>query len=235
MVQTRPCIAHAGLVPHSINRAFMIPWQLITFFGDSVITMPAAAAIAIWLVTAGAWRMALTWSLLFGVALTLVTATKVAFIGWGIGIPGLDFTGISGHAMRACAVLPVVVYLLLQPAGRKLRLVGTLLGAGAGVMIALSRIVLNYHSASEVVIGIGLGTLVAIAFIRRSEDQSGFRLQRWIVGLTLLGLVPTTYAQPAPTHQWVTTVALYLSGSDRPYIRDSRGELARGPAITRQH
>lgn len=213
----------------------MISWQLITFIGDSVITMPAAAAIVLWLISAGAWRMALSWCLLFGGALTIVLATKIAFIGWGIGIPGLDFTGISGHAMRACAVLPVIAYLLLQHARPPVRICGVLLGFAAALMIGLSRLVLHVHSASEVVTGIGLGTLVAIAFIRQSEGQPGLHLQRWVVGLTMLGLVPTTHAQPAPTHQWVTTVALYLSGHDRPFVRKPNGELARAPGNTSEN
>ena len=37
------------------------------------------------------------------------TASKVAFIGWGLGLSALDFTGISGHAMIASAVYPLLL------------------------------------------------------------------------------------------------------------------------------
>src|SRR5690606_16724813 len=105
----------------------------ITFMGDSIVTLPIAAAIAIWLLAAGAWRAALAWCVMFGTSLTLVAATKIAFIGWGIGIPGLDFTGISGHAMRACAVLPVAAFLLLRNAGLRICVTGVLAALSAGI------------------------------------------------------------------------------------------------------
>lgn len=213
----------------------MIPWQHLTFIGDSILTMPAAAAIAVWLITAGAWRMALFWSLMFGGALALVLATKIAFIGWGIGLHGLDFTGISGHATRACAVLPVLAWLPLRQARHGVRTTFVIAACLLGLAIALSRLVLHYHSASEVITGIGLGTLVAVATIRRLQGHPGLQLQRWVVGLTMLALVPSTSAQPAPTSQWVTAVALYLSGNDRPYVRGHHGGLVRAPAPSREH
>ncbi|MDO8298083.1 MAG: phosphatase PAP2 family protein [Lacisediminimonas sp.] len=164
----------------------------------------------------------------------LVLASKIAFIGWGVGIPGLDFTGISGHAMRAAAVLPVVAYLLLQQAGRRLCACGVAFGVAAAGLIGLSRLILHYHSVSEVIAGTALGMLVAVAFIWRSQSQPGLHLPRWVVGLSLLALVPSAYAEPAPTGAWVTTVALYLSGNDRPYVRKPDGKLARAPANLRQ-
>jgi membrane-associated phospholipid phosphatase len=210
----------------------MIPWHLITFVGDSLITVPAAAAIVLWLISAGAWRMAFYWCLLFGGGCFVVVASKIAFIGWGLGLPGLDFTGVSGHAMRACAILPVLGWLLLRPVSPTLRKTGMALAVGLATLISISRLVLHYHSLSEVVTGIGLGMLVAIAFIKRFEHSPGLRLQRWVVGLTILWLIPSTYAEPAPTQRWMTSVALYLSGHDRPYMRKPNGGLARAPAET---
>jgi membrane-associated phospholipid phosphatase len=205
----------------------MIPWHPITFVGDSLVTMPAAVAIVLWLATAGAWRLALSWCVLFGLGSFVVLASKIAFIGWGISLPGLDFTGVSGHAMRACAVLPVLAWLLLQNAGPGLRRTGLALAMGLAILVSVSRLVLHFHSLSEVVTGIGLGTLVAVAFVRRFQGCPSLQLQRWVVGLTILGLIPSTYAEPAPTQKWVTSVALYLSGHDRPYVRKANGKLAR--------
>lgn len=215
----------------------MIPWHSLTFVGDSLITMPAALAIILWLATAGAWRLALNWCVLFGLGSFVVLASKIAFIGWGISLPGLDFTGVSGHAMRACAVLPVLAWLLLQSAGPALRRTGLLLAMTLALLISISRLVLHFHSLSEVVTGIGLGTLVSIAFIRRFQGCPSLRLQRWVVGLTILGLIPSTYAEPAPTQQWLTHMALYLSGHDRPYVRKSNGKLVRAeaPSETREN
>ena len=42
-------------------------------------------------------------------AALITTVTKVAFIGYEVGYAPLDYTGISGHAMFAAAVLPVSI------------------------------------------------------------------------------------------------------------------------------
>src|SRR5690606_18067772 len=110
-------------------------------------------------------RLALWWSVLFGGGLALVVATKMAFIGWGLGISSLDFTGFSGHAMRSAAVMPVLFYLLLQRAPRAARAVAALLGLAFATLIGISRLVLQVHSTSEVVTGWLLGAGVAFAFL----------------------------------------------------------------------
>lgn len=205
-------------------------WHPLTFVGDSIVTLPAAAAIVLWLASAGAWRMAFAWCVLFGGGSFVVLASKIAFIGWGISLPGLDFTGVSGHAMRACAVLPVLGWLLLRPASPGWRKLGMTLAMALALLISISRLVLHFHSLSEVVTGIGLGTLVAITFIKRFEHSPGVRLQRWVMGLTIAFLIPSTYAEPAPTQHWITNMALYLSGHDRPYVRKSNGVTMRASA-----
>ncbi|MFC6518687.1 hypothetical protein ACFQAT_01865 [Undibacterium arcticum] len=80
----------------------------ITSVGGITVMAPAAIAITVWLVVERSWRVALWWCLLFAAGMGLVVATKIAFIGWGIGIRSLDFTGFSGHSMRATAVIPVL-------------------------------------------------------------------------------------------------------------------------------
>lgn len=204
----------------------MIPWTKITMFGDTVVMMPAAAAIIIWLVAGRAWRMAFWWGLLFTTGLFVVVATKIAFIGWGIGIDALDFTGISGHSMRATAVLPVIFYLLLQKSSPPVRTSGVAMGLALGMLIGVSRIALHTHSVSEVVAGAVLGSSISVGFIRISDSLPKPALNRWLIAFSLLALFPTSYAEPAPTNHWVNAVALYLSGHDKPYVRTT-GRLAR--------
>ncbi|MDP9108232.1 MAG: membrane-associated phospholipid phosphatase, partial [Pseudomonadota bacterium] len=106
-----------------------------------IVTGPAALAILAWLLAGRLWRLAATWIMLFGVGMLLVVASKIAFIGWGIGSQSLDFTGLSGHAMRACAVMPVLAYLIAQGgAQRAWRIGGIVTGICAGVLISVSRV-----------------------------------------------------------------------------------------------
>jgi membrane-associated phospholipid phosphatase len=198
---------------------FMIPWMQITSVADTVVTVPAAATIGLWLIAGRAPRMALWWCALFSIGLGLVAATKIAYVGWGIGISEFEFTGMSGHAMRATAVFPVVCYLVLQKSSASIRASGVLLGVLFGILVGISRVALNVHSVSDVVAGCFIGGAVSLGFIWISRGLPRLHLNRWIIALGLSALLPTSYASPAPTSRWVNAVALYLSGNDVPYER----------------
>lgn len=201
----------------------MIPWNQISMFGDSVVTLPAAAAIMVWLIAGRAWNMALWWGSLFAAGLILVAATKVAFIGWGIGISAIDFAGISGHSMRASAILPVLFYLLLHRSMPLLRDGGVVLGLLLGALMGISRVAVGAHSVSEAVAGCLLGGAIGLGFILLSKPLPKPHLNRFLIAFSLFGLLPTSYAEPAPTDHWLQAVALYLSGHERPYVRDEDG------------
>jgi hypothetical protein len=197
----------------------MLSWMTITNLGGSAVMMPAAAVCAAWLVFARAWRMAFWWCLLFSAGMTLVAASKIAFIGWGIGIQSLDFTGFSGHAMRATAVMPVLFYLLLQKKGPLARTSGVALGIAFGVIIGVSRLVVHAHSVSEAVSGCVLGCMVSLGFIWSSSTSPNPVFHRWLIALSLITLIPAPMAEPVPAEQWLEAIALRLSGHDKPFGR----------------
>lgn len=197
----------------------MIPWTQISNFGSSIVMLSAATAIALWLFAGQAWRMALGWCGLFALGLVIVALTKIAYIGWDIGIGTLNFSGISGHSMRATAVFPVLFYLMLQKARPSFRISGVVLGFAIAVLIGVARVILHAHSVSDVVAGWLLGGAVSGGFIWASKQLSKPRLSFWLIGLSLAALLPTSYAQPLPTTQWINAVALYLSGHNKPYER----------------
>jgi membrane-associated phospholipid phosphatase len=198
----------------------MIEWSEITRFGDATITCFAALAIAAWLLAEKENRLALCWSLLFATGMAVVVVTKMAFIGWGIGIRSIDFTGFSGHAMRATAVLPVLFYLMLEKAPRSLRGIGALCGLIVGMVVGISRIAVHAHSVSEVITGWMLGAAVSISFIW----VAGTTLRRHVfnpvrITVSMLALLTAPYVHPAPTQQWLTKITLYVSGHDTAYPR----------------
>jgi membrane-associated phospholipid phosphatase len=197
----------------------MMLWEKITFFGDSVVLLPAAMVIAIWLIAARGWRMATAWCALFAFGLFIVAASKIAFMGWGIGIRSLDFTGFSGHAMRATAVIPVMVYLLLQNSAASTRHASVALGFGVGALLSLSRVAVGAHSISEAVLGALLGVAVSGTFLWIARGRCAAVTHRWLIALSMAGMLGTSHAQPAPTHRWISGVALYLSGNDKLYDR----------------
>ena len=199
----------------------MITWLEITKFGDVTVTLLVAIAIAAWLFAEGEKRLALWWGLLFLAGTGAVIATKMAFIGWGIGIRWLDFAGFSGHAMRTSAVMPVLLYLILQKTPPLVRTLGVVLGLAFGALVGASRLALHVHSLSEVVAGCVLGGMVSLTFIRLAQDSLRKHIFKPLrIALSLLVLLPAPYVHPAPTQQWLTEITLYVSGHERPFPRN---------------
>ncbi|MDC8759965.1 phosphatase PAP2 family protein [Janthinobacterium sp. hw3] len=180
---------------------------------------PAGLAIALWLAGGKTWRLALEWCLLFGVGMALVVVTKVLFIGWGIGSATLEFAGISGHAMRAGAILPVAFFVILKGARPGLRGLGVVAGVALALLISVSRVQVNAHSSSEAISGSLLGLLLAGIFLYRAGAMRELVLSRTLVALSLCGLLLTPNVEPVPTEQWLTELALHLSGRERPFER----------------
>ena len=197
----------------------MAVWLRLTSFGDSVVTIPAAAAIILWLLSGRAWRMAAWWITLFGAGMTLVVASKIAFIGWGVGIASIDLTCISGHAMRATAVLPIIGYLAFNGRHQRMRLIGFAAGLGIALLISVSRVMVDAHSVSEAVSGAVLGTAISVLFMRITSTIIRPAVNGWLMVLSLAGLFWVSTAEPAPTQEILTDVALALSGHERPFTR----------------
>jgi membrane-associated phospholipid phosphatase len=194
-------------------------WYSITNLGGAGLTVPLALAIALWLLVGYSWRMAASWVLVLGLAIGLVTLTKIAFLGWGVGVHELDFTGISGHAMLSTAVYPVAFFLILQGAPNFLRIGGVLAGLAIGLAVALSRVVLDAHSPSEAVTGCVVGALTALVFARYWWLAQPRRISAAVVALSLAALTIALHNVHVPTYRWIVNIALTVSGHDRPYVR----------------
>lgn len=203
-------------------------WQHLTDLGGLNVAGTIAAAIALWLGAAHCSRLALYWCALFGAAMGLVIASKLAFLGWGIGLQSLDFAGISGHAARAAAVLPVACFLLLRGQSERAGNIAAALGMMTGAATAASRVVLGFHSASEAALGWLLGVGVAMLFIARARAAREFRPSPLLVAATLVVVALLPRVEPGYSRQWMTAAALNLSGHDRAYQRWS-WKLARAP------
>lgn len=199
----------------------MIPWTKITNLGDVTIMTVVVAVIAAGFIIERAWRPVVWWCLLFAAGMGLVVATKIAFLGWGLGIQALDFEGLSGHATRAFAVIPVLCYLIQQEKSAAARVSGLMLGVALGVAIAMSRSVLHFHSVSEIVAGSLLGLMTSACFIWMLGGMRQFALRRSLLAVVLIVVALTPYHTPiaTPTQRWMVRLALYLSGRETPYGR----------------
>jgi membrane-associated phospholipid phosphatase len=215
---TNPILRGLGRTPAMPDLPLHL-WYSITSLGGAGMTLPLAFAIALWLGLGYTWRMGAGWLLLLGAAIGLVTVTKLAFLGWGVGVRELDFTGVSGHAMLSTAVYPVALFLMLLPARPAVRVIGVVLGLAAGIAVGLSRVVLSAHSPSEAVTGCLVGALAALVFVRMAWNAEPGRLSALPVAISMLVLAVLMHGVHVPTQRWVTNIALTVSGHDRPFIR----------------
>jgi membrane-associated phospholipid phosphatase len=203
-------------------------WRWITRLGEAGIVLPIAAALAVWFVlSARSIRPAWAWGVAFGVAGLVTTASKVAFIGWGIGIAAIDFTGFSGHSMFAAAVYPVFARALAETAPPRWRAWVIACGYALAALVAVSRVPVGAHSVSETLSGFALGAAAsgtALWLIGRPALRVSVRWLALAVG-GWLALAPS-HASPSRTHDMVTRLALTLSQRSVPYRRADLHRLA---------
>ncbi|MET0542863.1 MAG: phosphatase PAP2 family protein [Variovorax sp.] len=206
-----------GVIEH-IPFAF---WHGLTWLGDSGLLLPAALSITFWLaLSRRTWPVALQWIVLFGSASLVILVSKLAFMGWGVGIATLNFTGISGHTAISASVWPVVLWLMA--CRRSLRVQRAAMWAGwlLAAAIGVSRLALFAHSFSEVAAGYVLGVAVSATFLGLQRTNPRPHVRGMLVGVTLLlplALLPP--GRPAPTHDALEVIAMRLAGVDRVYTR----------------
>lgn len=202
-------------------------WILITHLGNSVVLLSTAVIMAVWLRRGQASLVAVSWLFILGIAVFIVLATKLAFLGWGVGIASIDFTGISGHAMLSSAVFPPLAALLTlqqRPATRALAIAS---GFVVALVVGISRLVLDAHSESEVLIGWTLGCLVALTTLsvigRVDSDLAGQTspLPLALALAVILAISAPRGGQPGPeTHGLIVKMALWASGRAAPFDRN---------------
>ena len=208
-------------------------WLAVTRLGEAQILLPAFLAGVLWLAFARpagargrlaegnphahdhpARRSALRWVAGIGAATIVTTSSKVAVLGFGIGIAAIDFTGFSGHSMYSWAILPVLGAII---AGRP----GVAAGALMAVLITWSRVKLGAHSWSEAISGLALGVAASgWALADYLTHPGAVRTPWWLPLLIVVWLgVLSVKAPPSRTHTLVVSLSLKLSGRARPYTR----------------
>lgn len=207
-------------------------WALTTRLGEAQILLPAMAAAVLWLAWARPTRpLAAAWSAGGAAAVGLTTASKLAFIGWAVGVAAIDFTGFSGHSMSAALVLPVLARLAAGRMPRPWPRCAIALGYALAAAVAVSRVVVGAHSVSEVVTGFALGAAASAGALRATQAPVTLP-PRWLFGALAAWLIAWPLGgPPSPTHDMVTALALRLSGNAVPYTRQDLHRDARLPRV----
>ena len=206
------------MLSNLFSRPMPAGWNLFTRLGEAQILLPAMLAALLWLALAArdrrsAWR----WAAITFVVALITTVTKVAFFGFEVGYAPLDYTGISGHAMFAAAILPVLC--AVAACGTRWRSAAVAFGYAAAVLVAYSRVPVGAHSPSEAIAGLLLGSLASalvLRFTRLPEKRAplwlAIALALWVFSLPLS-------APPSFTHGMVVKLSLAVSDRKVPYSR----------------
>lgn len=198
-------------------------WTALQHLGNLTLTLPLAGAIAAWLLAARERRACACWLLLFAAALSVVGISKLAFLGWGVRVPALDFKAFSGHAAGVAAVYPVLLWQLLRRFPSPAGLLGAGLGFALATAVAFALVASGEHSAAEAIAGWLVGVAASTGTIRVTRRAGPPRSWAGLAcALFAFGMVGWAMQQ-ARVGYWMVKVALALSGNDQPFHWDSCG------------
>jgi membrane-associated phospholipid phosphatase len=194
-------------------------WSVVTQLGSLSLLLPILLLQCVALRSSRP-QLVRNWLLAFGLGAGLTLCSKFLFIGWGLGSETLDFTGISGHAVFASSMYPVM-FTLYSPQGHLALRKGAFgLGFALAVAVAVSRVVMGAHSMSEVVAGTAVGLVVSLAALSAFRvAPAGSWVTRFAPLLVLLLALDPVASQFLPTHSWEVKLALWVSGHERPFTR----------------
>lgn len=195
--------------------------HILTYFGDSMLLIPTAAIMALLFhrksdnkYTAGYWLLA------FCTAGAIVSLSKIAFLGFGLGSARFNFTGFSGHSAMSATLWPVMFWLLTA---RLSAWRGAAIAVGylIPLMVGVSRLVLNYHTVSEVIAGLTLGYTLSTLFLigQRHTRLRGFTLWQLSIAL-LLPLLLIGHGRIATTQQFLQRLSVQIAGIDHAWTRE---------------
>lgn len=203
----------------------MTLWESLSALGDSRALLPLAVILALFLPATFRpllWR----WAAAIAVVASVTLASKIAFMGWGLGVESWDFTGISGHAAMSSTLYPVVFWLLASGRSRQ-PVAWAIAGAVLAVAIAWSRVPLRAHSLSEIIIGLGIG-FAASLWVLHNFNLPGrnptLRAHAVLLAIAAAVVAPTLLAD-LHTHDVVKAAARALSGRERAHERDDLRSL----------
>jgi len=203
----------------------MTTWTAITSLGDSAILLPLIAWIAIGLfLPPPDWRGGWRWLIAVTLCGGIVVLSKLLFMAWGIGPPGLNYTGFSGHTALALLVWPSLAGVLARDATPRVRIPMIALGALIGVAVGISRCVLKVHSQSEVwlgaLLGVAAGTWFLLGLARSKpvpHNRHAWRVPVLAVGAIAIGCA--CYGRVFPSQHLLQDIVPWLTGHRAIFTR----------------
>src|SRR6266851_9375030 len=177
-----------AFLPYSTSRGgyrLRAIWHFVTDFGDTAVTVPLAGLMVGFLLATRRPRLAIGCGLAILGGASAVAVLKLVLSACDHPLNGFGLSSPSGHTAMSISVYggfaAVIATTLTRPA-RATVIAGT---AALIIAIALSRILLNYHSTIEVAVGlaVGIAALAICALFHGTHwpaEQAINRLAGWL-------------------------------------------------------
>lgn len=180
---------------------------VITDLGDSALLIPLSALVIVYLL----WRKAARGAIIFTSALALCAgltlALKIGFHACGAEVPLIDLHSPSGHTSLSTTFYNCSALLIVGGRDRWARL-SVLAGSAALVAaIAASRVIIEAHTGSEVILGLLVGAFCVAWFGWRYFDGPTASLPWQLPLLGFLVFVVATHGWRLNIEAVITTLA----------------------------
>ena len=144
---------------------------------------------------------------------------KLAFMGWGIGIRELDFTGFSGHSALSASIWPVMMWLLTGRFSTAVRKTAVLSGYALALLIGYSRPPSTYTPFRKSSAASHWGRQQRI-FMAAAQYCTASPVIPKIAAALLLPLLLINNGTIAPTRGLLEFIAVSIAPIDKPFTRE---------------
>lgn len=182
----------------------------LTNLGNSIITLPIAAVVLVWLAIWGDRRSVLVWFAGLIACGAVTAALKIYFKA--CPVPGLELDSPSGHTSMSLYVYGGLTLITAGQFRQWRRHTVLVLGGVLILAIALSRAVLEYHSPVEVVVGLAIGTAALTLFWLNYRRHRPARMPVWPLWIAALLPIALLSGRSISAEGLLRQIALYIHG-----------------------
>lgn len=137
--------------------------RAFTNIGDSSITISISVFMIAFLLITRRYSLSLSWAASVLACCFAMSLLKLGFYSCGYIVKNI-IVSPSGHAALSATVYGALAATLSNQRHLNIKIISFIFAGVVVVCIAISRIVLNYHNTYEVIIGLTIGSIIAIKF-----------------------------------------------------------------------
>ena len=185
-------------------------WYFVTDLGDSAVTLPLAAVVALFVGLCGWRRSALSLLVAVGATGAAIGVLKLLLESCGRPLVGPGLTNPSGHMAMSTVVYGGLALIASRALRPRHRLWPWLAALAFLVLLALSRVIIHAHSPAETALGTATGALglALLALLLGIEALVPLALA-WLA-VPVVCVIVVMHGTRWPIENWVKTLVHLL-------------------------